>query len=118
MSDKCSGCSSGEQGGGGPFRLAERIDYSPGAIVSATLADTEVGTLTLFALDAGQRLSTHSAPYDAIVQVFEGEGEFTVAEQTYTLGAGEMLIMPAGIPHAVRAAERFKMILTMFRAGA
>ena len=98
-----------------PFSIAERVEYATGSIVSSTLVDSDAGTLTFFAFDAGQRLSTHSAPYDAIVQVVDGEAEITVGGVTCTVAAGQMLVMPANVPHAVAARVPFKMILTMFR---
>lgn len=117
MTGNC-GCGGNAEGGGGttPFRLVERVQYAPDAIVSTTIADNDAGTLTLFALDAGQGLSTHSAPFDAIVQIVDGEAEITVADEEFTLAAGDMLVMPADVPHSVRARKAFKMVLTMFRA--
>lgn len=112
----CNACDNAEETTARPFELAERVQYAPDAIVSSTLADTEVGTLTVFAFDAGQRLSTHSAPYDAIVQILDGEALITVGEVEHTVATGQMIIMPADVPHAVRAQGRFKMLLTMFRA--
>jgi quercetin dioxygenase-like cupin family protein len=101
---------------GKPLSLAEMVQYAPGSIVSRTPVDTDVGTLTLFAFDAGQGLSEHSAPFDALVQVLDGTGEFTVGGKACTVKAGEALVMPADVPHAVKAVERFKMLLTMIRA--
>ncbi len=98
------------------LNLAEMVQYADGSIVSRTPVDTDVGTITLFAFDAGQGLSEHSAPYDALVQVLDGSGEFKVGDQTCTVKAGEALVMPADVPHAVKALERFKMLLTMIRA--
>lgn len=108
----CSGCSSADPK---PFPVAERVEYAADSIVSSTLVDTDTGTLTFFAFDAGQRLSTHSAPYDAIVQVVEGEAHITVGGVEHSVAAGQMLVMPADVPHAVEARVPFKMILTMFR---
>jgi quercetin dioxygenase-like cupin family protein len=99
-----------------PFVLAHRVQYADRSIVSSALADTKVGTLTVFAFDAGQRLSTHSAPYDAIVQILDGEAQITVGDAPYVVKTGEMLIMPADVPHAVVATVPFKMLLTMFKA--
>ena len=95
--------------------LAGAVKYSRGSVVSKTLLDKKAGTLTLFAFDAGQGLSEHTAPYDATVQVLDGEGEFTVGGQPLTVKPGELLIMPARVPHAVRAVQRFKMLLIMIR---
>ena len=97
------------------FRFAEKVDYSPEGIVSKRVIDRPVGTVTLFAFDKGQRLSTHSAPFDAMVQVMEGTAEIIINEQPFTLQAGDTIIMPAGIPHAVNATEKFKMVLTMIK---
>ncbi len=96
--------------------LAELAAYGDGAVVSRTLSDTPVGTLTMFAFDKGQGLSEHSTPYDAFVQVLDGEGEFEIGGKTIRAGRGQLLLMPADVPHAVRAPERFKMLLTMFRS--
>lgn len=113
----CEHCSCSKHGAEGePFNLAAKVDYAPDSVVSSTLADNDAGTLTLFAFDAGQRLSTHSAPYAAIVQVIDGEAKITVDGEEHCVEAGEMLIMPADVPHAVEAEKRFKMVLTMFRA--
>ncbi len=99
-----------------PINLKEYIEYSSGAVVSKTLKEGSCGTITLFAFDAGQGLSEHSAPFDAIVQVIEGEGKIIIQGEEYDLKEGEMIIMPAKVPHAVRALRRFKMLLTMLRA--
>jgi quercetin dioxygenase-like cupin family protein len=84
-------------------------------VVSKTLIDKKTGTLTLFAFDAGQGLSEHTAPFDAVVQVLDGEAEITIGGKEIVASDGAMVIMPAGIPHAVRAHQRFKMLLTMIR---
>jgi quercetin dioxygenase-like cupin family protein len=111
----CEGCGAGRRGAE-PFVLAQRVEYADQAIVSSTLVDGEAGTLTVFAFDAGQHLSTHSAPYDAIVQVLDGEADITVGGVEHKVGAGQVIIMPADVPHGLRAPGRFKMLLTMFRA--
>jgi len=98
-----------------PIELAGFIEYSSGAVVSKTLLDKKAGTLTLFAFDAGQGLSEHTAPYDATVQVVEGEVELTIGGQSVHAKAGQLVIMPAGVPHSVRAMGRFKMLLIMIR---
>ncbi|MBI2440827.1 MAG: cupin domain-containing protein [Lentisphaerae bacterium] len=95
--------------------LRDFVDYSAGAVVSKTLIDKKVGTLTIFAFDAGQGLSEHTAPYDAVVQVLDGEAELIIAGSVVNTKAGELVIMPAQVPHAVRARQRFKMLLTMIR---
>ncbi len=97
-------------------KLTDLIDYSGGAVVSKTLVDKKVGTLTLFAFDAGQGLSEHQTPYDAVVQIIDGSAELTIGGQVVTASAGELVIMPANIPHSVRAEEKFKMMLIMLRA--
>jgi len=96
--------------------LAGLVDYSDDSIVSKTILDKQAGTLTLFAFDAGQKLSEHTAPYDAVVQVVDGRGGFTVGGRDVEVSAGQVLIMPGNVPHAVNAVERFKMLLIMVRA--
>lgn len=96
-------------------RLTELVGYQPGAVVSRTIMSGKAGTVTLFAFEEGQGLSEHTAPYDALVQVLEGEAEVTISGATLRLHAGEMVIMPARQPHALQAATRFKMMLTMIR---
>lgn len=97
------------------FRFPEKVDYSSEGIISKRVIDRMAGTVTLFSFDKGQRLSTHSAPFDALVQVVEGEAEIVINEVSFTLGAGDAIIMPAGIPHGVNAVAKFKMILTMIK---
>ena len=99
---------------GAVVTLAEMVDYNEGAIVSRTLAESRTITITVFAFDKGQGLSEHSTPYDALVQVLDGAGEYTVGGKKHELAAGEAMIMPANVPHAVKAMRRFKMLLTMF----
>ncbi|MFH1924230.1 MAG: cupin domain-containing protein [Planctomycetota bacterium] len=96
-----------------PERL---VDYQPGAIVSRTVVKRPTGTVTLFAFDQGQTLSEHTAPFDALVQVLDGEAELTIEGKPFRLVAGQALIMPADRPHAVAAVKRFKMLLTMIRS--
>jgi len=97
-------------------RLADLVGYQDGAVVSRTIIDKRVGTVTLFAFDEGQGLSEHTAPYDALVYVIDGEAEVTISAKPMRLANGEMVIMPAGEPHALRALGRFKMVLIMIRA--
>jgi len=97
--------------------LISLVDYADDAIVSRTIADGEAGTITLFAFDAGQGLSEHSAPFEAIVHVLDGRAELTIAGKTVSVGAGQVAVMPADVPHSVRASQRFKMLLIMLRAG-
>ncbi len=92
------------------------VDYQNGAIVSRTIVDKPSGTVTVFAFDRGQALSEHTAPFDAIVQVLDGRAEITIEGKPLDVAAGQMLIMPADKPHALTAAERFKMLLTMIRS--
>jgi quercetin dioxygenase-like cupin family protein len=96
--------------------LAELVTYGDGAIVSRVLLEGEAGTVTLFAFDDGQSLSEHTVPFDALVHVLDGEGEFIVGGKAHCAGAGQALLMPAHVPHAVKAARRFKMLLTMLKA--
>jgi quercetin dioxygenase-like cupin family protein len=100
---------------GNVFRFNESVEYSTDGIVSKRILDRSVGNVTLFAFDKGQRLSTHSAPFDAMVQVIEGSAEIVINEVRNQLHTGDSIIMPAGIPHAVNATEKFKMILTMIK---
>ena len=92
------------------------IEYSTDSIVSKTILDKPVGTITLFAFDAGQRLSEHQAPYDAVVQVVDGNALIVIDGKDIEVGTGELIIMPGNVPHAVKANEKFKMLLTMIRA--
>ena len=101
---------------GRPLALAGLVEYQAGSVVSRTLIDKQVGTVTLFAFDKGEGLSEHTAPYDALVCVFDGEAEITITGTPHQVSAGEMIIMPAGKPHALRAVSRFKMMLVMIRA--
>ena len=97
-------------------KLVELIEYSKDSIVSKTLLDKSAGTITLFAFDRGQKLSEHTAPYDAVVQVLDGKAHVKIADETSELSEGGLIIMPANVPHAVNAGEKFKMLLTMIRA--
>jgi quercetin dioxygenase-like cupin family protein len=97
------------------FELKKLIEYSKDSIVSRTIAESKAGTLTVFAFDKDQGLSEHSAPFDAIVQVIDGSGEFTIGGIPVKVSAGQIIIMPANVPHAVRALRKFKMLLTMIK---
>jgi quercetin dioxygenase-like cupin family protein len=101
---------------GRALALTELVQYQTGAVVSRTLIDKKIGTLTLFAFDDGQGLSEHTAPYDAFVQIVEGAADVTIAGTAHRVSTGQMIIMPANLPHALRAAGRFKMLLVMIRA--
>ena len=97
-------------------QLASLVEYAADSIVSKTILDRSVGTITLFAFDKGQKLSEHIAPYNAVVQVLDGSAKLTIGGKDIKVLAGEIIIMPANIPHAVTAEEKFKMLLTMIRA--
>jgi quercetin dioxygenase-like cupin family protein len=96
--------------------VSEHVQYQDGAVVSREIVKKPAGNVTLFAFDEGQGLSEHTAPFDALVQVVEGEAEITVSGEPHRVRNGEMILMPAGRPHALRALTRFKMILTMIRS--
>jgi quercetin dioxygenase-like cupin family protein len=100
---------------GHPVLLGRELDFVPGSIVSRTLARARGGSITLFAFDAGQELSEHTAPFDAFVQVLAGAVELTIGGEVVVASAGETVRMPSGIPHAVRALEPFKMLLSMVK---
>jgi quercetin dioxygenase-like cupin family protein len=97
-------------------KLVDMIDYQEGAVVSRTLIDKEAGTVTFFAFDQGQGLSEHTAPYDAMVQILEGEAKVTISGEPIIVKQGEMTIMPANKPHALYAVTRFKMLLIMVKS--
>jgi len=99
-----------------PQNLEGMIEYAADSIVSKTILDKPVGTITLFAFDEGQKLSEHTAPYDAVVQGIDGRGWLTIAGKQVAVSAGEIVIMPGNVPHAVAADGPFKMLLTMIRA--
>lgn len=101
---------------GTTHHLVETIDYQVGAVVSSALIKQEKGTVTFFAFDRGQELSEHTAPFDAMVLVMEGTAAIRIADKTHELSSGDMIIMPANVPHAVVAVERFKMLLIMIRS--
>jgi quercetin dioxygenase-like cupin family protein len=96
--------------------LASSVEYAADSIVSKTILDKPAGTITLFAFDKGQKLSEHTARYDAVVQDIDGSAQLTIGGKQVTVLAGEIIIMPANVPHAVAAEEKFKMLLTMIRA--
>ncbi|KPK65552.1 MAG: cupin [Planctomycetes bacterium SM23_32] len=96
--------------------LAGLVEYAEGSVVSRTLVDKEQGTLTLFAFEAGQALSEHTTPFDAYVVVLDGRAELVIGGRSIEVEAGQVAVMPAGVPHAVRAPARFKMLLIMIRA--
>lgn len=98
------------------FIAAESVDYAAGAVVSKTIIKKSTGNVTLFAFDKGEGLSEHTAPFDAMVQVLDGVVEITIGGTPFILHAGESIVMPANIPHALKAVERFKMMLTMIKS--
>ncbi|MBN1453207.1 MAG: cupin domain-containing protein [Anaerolineales bacterium] len=98
------------------LNLTEMVSYQTGSVVSRQITKTDAGNVTLFAFDAGQELSEHTAPFDALVHVVEGEAEILISGKSFPLKAGEAIIMPADEPHAVKATSQLKMLLTMIRA--
>jgi quercetin dioxygenase-like cupin family protein len=97
------------------FRLNDSIVYAEGSVVSKTIIKKETGTVTLFAFDRGQGLSPHVAPFDALVQIIDGECVFSISKQKYPLKSGDCIILPAGEVHSVEATSPFKMLLTMIK---
>ena len=97
------------------LNLAEMVSYQTGSVVSRQITKAEAGNVTLFAFDEGQELSEHTAPFDALVHVLEGGAEIIISGKSYPLKAGDVIIMPADQPHAVKASGQFKMLLTMIR---
>jgi len=98
--------------------LADMVDYQDGSVVSKTVIKKKTGTVTLFAFDQGQGLSEHTAPFDAMVQVLDGEVEIKISGRPFHLKQGEMIIMPANEPHALNAVKKFKMMLIMIKSEA
>lgn len=92
------------------------VNYQAGSVVSREIVRKDTGTVTIFAFDKGQGLSEHTAPFDALVQIIDGEAEIVISGTPHTVKAGELILMPAGKPHALKAIEQFKMILTMIRS--
>lgn len=101
---------------GQSVRIVDLADYQDGSIISRTIVDRKTGTVTFFVFDKGQGLSEHTAPYDALVHILEGEAEITVSGKSLRAKEGEMVIIPANRPHALKALTRFKMLLTMIRS--
>lgn len=100
---------------GKAFNLKAFVDYADGSVVSKTLIKKDTGNVTLFAFDAGQGLSEHTAPFDAVVYILDGQAEIAIGGQPQNVVAGEMVIMPANVAHALHAVKRFKMLLVMIR---
>jgi len=99
-----------------PASLADMVEYQDDAVVSKTILKKGTGTVTLFAFDEGQGLSEHTAPFDAMVQVLDGEVEITISGKPYILKQGDFIVMPANDPHALKGIRKFKMMLTMIRS--
>lgn len=98
------------------LKISENIEYQEGSVVSKTIISKPTGSVTLFAFDKDQALSEHTAPFDAMVQILDGESEITVGGRPVSLKTGEFIIMPAGIPHSVNSITKFKMMLTMIKS--
>jgi quercetin dioxygenase-like cupin family protein len=98
-----------------PFATAESISYADGSVVSKTILKKPTGNITLFAFDKGEGLAEHSSPHEALVQVLDGTVEITIGGEASTVQQGESIILPANIPHALKATERFKMMLVMIK---
>ncbi len=99
------------------FSFDGSVNYSDNGIVSKTVLKKETGNISLFAFDKGEALSEHTAPFDALIQVVDGKSEIIIGGKSFILDAGQSIIMPANIPHAVRAVEKFKMVLTMIKSN-
>ncbi len=99
-----------------PKDLGSLVEYSEDSVVSKTIINKPVGTVTLFAFDKGQSLSEHTSPYDALVQVIDGTAMLTIDGKDIEVADGQLIIMPGGVPHSVNAEEKFKMILVMIRS--
>ena len=97
-------------------RLTELVDYQGGSVVSREIISKKSGSVTLFAFDGGQGLSEHTAPFDALVYLLDGEAEIVISGKPFRLKQGEMVIVPANQPHSLEATKRFKMVLTMIKA--
>lgn len=98
------------------LNLGALLDYQEGSVVSRALINKDVGTVTLFSFDKGEGLSEHTAPFDALVYIFDGEAEITISSKDFLLKSGQMIIMPANEPHTLKAIEKFKMLLIMIKS--
>jgi len=98
------------------FELTSLLDYQTGAVVSRTILGKKTGTITLFTFDEGEGLSEHTAPFDAFVQILDGTAAITISGEMFNLKAGEMIVMPANVPHALKATTPFKMLLVMVKS--
>jgi quercetin dioxygenase-like cupin family protein len=101
---------------GKEFIQTSVVDYAPGAVVSRTIIKKQTGTVTVFAFDKGEGLSEHTAPFDAMVQIIDGTAEIFIDRKPYILNIGQSIIMPANVPHSLKATERFKMVLIMIKS--
>ena len=97
-------------------KFTDLVEYQEGSVVSRTIIDKKMGTVTIFAFDEGQGLSEHTAPYDALVNILDGNAEIVISGKVFQLKEGEMVIMPANEPHSLKAIKKFKMLLTMIRS--
>lgn len=98
------------------FSYNDAVDYSAGGIVSKTVLKKQTGNISLFSFDKGEALSEHTAPFDALISVVDGKGEVIIGGKSFILTTGQNIIMPANVPHAVNAVDKFKMVLTMIRS--
>ena len=99
------------------MKMASLVDYEDNAVVSRTIIDKKAGTVTLFSFDAGQALSEHTAPFDAMVYIVDGEADVAIANKNFHMKQGDMIIMPENRPHSLKAPKKFKMLLTMIATG-
>ena len=99
------------------FSFSDSVEYASGGILSKTVLKKETGNISLFSFAEGEALSEHTAPFDAMIQVVDGKGEVIIGGKSFILESGQTIIMPANIPHAVKAVERFKMVLTMIKSN-
>jgi quercetin dioxygenase-like cupin family protein len=102
---------------GKAFSFSDSIEYSDGGIVSKTVLKNKMGNISLFSFDKGEALSEHTAPFNAMIQAVDGKGEITIGGKPNILETGQAIIMPANIPHEVKALEKFKMVLTMIKSN-
>lgn len=100
-----------------PTNLAAMVAYQDGSVVSRIIQQTPIGTFTVFSFAAGQELSEHTSPFNAYINILDGEGEIIIDGTAHTVKTGEIILMPGGIPHSVKAAKPFKMLLTLFKSG-
>jgi len=99
------------------FSFSDSVEYASGGILSKTVLKKESGNISLFSFAKGEALSEHTAPFDAMIQVVDGKGEVIIGGKSYILESGQVIIMPANVPHAVKAVEKFKMVLTMIKSN-